>query len=298
MNRYTAIKKVSLFGIIGNIFLLIIKMTIGILSKSQAMIADAANSAGDIFASLMSSIGNKISNEPQDDSHNFGHGKAEYIFSFLIALSMILVSFKLLYDSIISLLNPAPVAYANLLIIICVITISVKLFLFLYSRSAYKKHNSILIKATMKDHRNDCIVTTFTLLSVILNIFGIYSFDGLVGIGISIWICFTGVKIFLESYDVLMDASIDEETRNEIINIINEFSEIQKIDHLTSKPVGYKYLISVSIYLDGNMSTFESHEIADKLEKKLNSLEQVYLSIIHVNPIISENAINKEDENS
>src|SRR5574344_2466513 len=106
MDRYIAIKKVSIFGIIGNIFLLIIKFIIGILGHSQAMIADAANSAGDIFASLMSSIGNRISNTPQDEDHNFGHGKAEYIFSFLIALSMILVALKLLYDSIASLIEP------------------------------------------------------------------------------------------------------------------------------------------------------------------------------------------------
>lgn len=285
MDRYNSIKKVSTFGIIGNIFLLIIKMTIGLFSKSQAMIADAANSAGDIFASLMSSIGNKIASEPQDDSHNFGHGKAEYIFSFLIALSMILIAFKLLYDSIISLINPEPVSFTNLLILTCTITILVKLFLFFYAKHAYKKYSSILIKANMKDHRNDCIVTTFTLISVILNIKGIYLFDGIVGIGIAIWICYSGIKILLESYNVLMDSSIDEETKQEILNIINGFSEIKKIDHLTSKPVGYKYLVSVSIYLDGNMSTFDSHEIADRLEKKLNNLEQVYLSIIHVNPI-------------
>lgn len=285
MDRYNAIKKVSIFGIAGNIFLLIIKMIIGILGHSQAMIADAANSAGDIFSSLMSSIGNKIANEPQDETHNFGHGKAEYIFSFLISLSMILVSFKLLYDSIISLINPTPVNYANLLIIACIITIIVKFILFSYANHLYKKCNSILIKANMKDHRNDCIVTFFTLTSVIFSICGIYTLDGFVGIGIAIWICYTGVKIFLESYNVLMDSAIDNSTKDEILKIINEFPEIKKIDHLTSKPVGYKYLISVSIYLDGNMTTFASHSIADSLEKKLNNLEQVYLSIIHVNPL-------------
>lgn len=285
MNRYNSIKKVSLLGIIGNIFLLIIKLIIGIVGHSQAMIADAANSAGDIFASLMSSIGNKISNEPQDETHNFGHGKAEYIFSFLIALSMIFVAFKLLYDSIISLLNPTEVGYPNLLIIVCIITILVKLSLFLYANSVSKKHNSILIDANKKDHRNDCIVTTFTLLSVILSIFGIYYFDGIVGIGIALWICYTGVKIFLESYDVLMDSSIDEETRQKILNVIKEFPDIQKVEHFTSKPVGYKYLISISIYVDGNMTTYKSHEIADNLEKRLNNFDEVYLSIIHVNPI-------------
>src|SRR5574344_1919400 len=167
MDRYIAIKKVSIFGIIGNIFLLIIKAIIGFLGNSQAMIADAANSAGDIFASLMSSIGNKLSNEPKDDEHNFGHGKAEYIFSFIIALSMILVAFKLLYDSILSLFNPQEVGYPKLLMIVCIITIIVKLSLFLYAHTVYNKHKCILVESNMKDHRNDCVVTSCTLLSII-----------------------------------------------------------------------------------------------------------------------------------
>lgn len=285
MDRYSDMNKANIAGILGNVFLLIIKFAIGFLSKSQAMIADAANSAGDIFASLMSSIGSKIASNPKDDKHNFGHGKAEYIFSLFIGLSMIVVAFKLVYDSIFSLFNPEKVAYPYLLIIVCIITIAVKLSLFIYTKFLAKRTNSILIDALKKDHRNDSIVTTFTLASVILNIYGIYWFDGIVGIGISVLICITGVKIFLESYNVLMDASLDEPTKQKILKIIHKYEDIQKVDHFSSTPVGYKYLVSVSIYIDGTMSTFDSHEIADKLEKELNALEPVYLAIIHVNPI-------------
>lgn len=99
MDRYDSAKKAGILGIVGNIFLLIIKAIVGVASKSQAMIADAANSAGDIFASLMTFIGNKIASEPDDKDHNFGHGKAEYIFSLFISISMIFVAVKLLYDS-------------------------------------------------------------------------------------------------------------------------------------------------------------------------------------------------------
>lgn len=285
MNRYSDINKANVSGILGNIFLLVIKFIIGFLSKSQAMIADAANSAGDIFASLMSSIGNRIANVPEDETHNFGHGKAEYIFSLFIGLSMIIVAFKLVYDSVISLINPSQVAYPYLLIIVCIITIAVKISLFIYTNFLSKRTNSILINSLKKDHRNDSMVTSCTLISVILNIYGIYWFDGVVGIGISVLICISGIKIFMESYNVLMDASIDNATKEEILEIIKKYDDIKKFDHFSSTPVGYKYLISVSIYLDGNMSTYDSHEIADKLEKELNALEPVYLAIIHVNPI-------------
>ena len=126
MERYSDIHKSTIAGIAGNIFLLIIKFIVGFLSKSQALIADAANSAGDIFASLMSYIGGKISRAPSDDSHNFGHGKAEYIFSLFISLSMIFVALKLIYDSVISLFNPKEISIPNLAIIVCIIKNTIK----------------------------------------------------------------------------------------------------------------------------------------------------------------------------
>ena len=84
MKKAKKIKMASIMGIVGNLLLLIIKGIIGFITNSQAMIADAFNSAGDIFTSLMTFIGNKIASVPNDEDHNYGHGKAEYIFSMLI----------------------------------------------------------------------------------------------------------------------------------------------------------------------------------------------------------------------
>lgn len=177
MDRYKETKKAGILGIFGNIFLLIIKSIVGFISGSQAMIADSANSAGDIFASLMTFIGNKIASEQKDDTHNFGHGKAEYIFSLFISISMTIVALKLLYDSIISLINNNEFESSMFLITVCIITILVKLCLFLYTNSLSKKYPNILLDANKKDHRNDCIVTTFTLISIILSYYNIYWFD-------------------------------------------------------------------------------------------------------------------------
>ena len=285
MNRYEVTKKVGLFGILGNLFLLIIKGSIGFLSHSQAMIADSANSAGDIFASLMTWIGNKIASEPQDESHNFGHGKAEYIFSLFISISMIVVAFKLLYDSASSLIHGSTMQFSWFLVIVCLITILVKSCLFIYTNRLCKKYDNILLEASRNDQRNDCIVTTFTLCSILSTLIGITWLDGVVGIGISIWIMITGIKIFIESYNILMDESIDEDTKDLILRYVKNYKEIQKIDHFSSSPVGYQYVIVLTIYVDGNMTTFQSHELADRLEKDITSLDKVYNTIIHVNPI-------------
>lgn len=284
MDRFEQTKKAGLFGILGNLFLLIIKGTVGFLFKSQSMIADAANSAGDIFASLMTFIGNKIASEPQDKSHNFGHGKAEYIFSMFIAISMIVIAFKLLYDSIYTLIYGSELIFSWFLVIVCLITIIVKLALFLYTNRLAKKFENILLEANRNDHRNDCIVTTFTLISILLTLANIYWFDGVVGIGISIWICLAGAKIFMESYNVLMDISIDEKTKEIIMDLAHNYKEIQKIDEISSTPVGHQYVVVLTIYVDGNMSTFKSHELADQLELSVSGLDRIYRAIVHVEP--------------
>lgn len=284
MDRFEVTKKAGILGIVGNIFLLVIKSIVGFMSNSQSMIADAANSAGDIFASLMTFIGNKIAREPNDDSHNFGHGKAEYIFSLFISISMMVIAIKLLYDSTSALITKKELTFSWFLVLVCIITIVTKFALFIYTSKLAKKYNNVLLDANKSDHRNDCLVTTFTLISILLSLVGIYWFDGIVGIGISIWIFITGLKIFIESYNVLMDISIDEETENLINDIAKKYPKILKMDKISSTPVGYQYIIVLTIYVDGNMSTFESHKLADNLETEITSLEKIYRTIVHVEP--------------
>lgn len=283
--KFNLTKKAGIYGIVGNIFLLIIKAIAGFIFQSQSMIADSFNSAGDIFASLMTFIGNKISSVPDDEDHNFGHGKAEYIFSMFIGISMVVVAGKLFYDSISTLILGSQLEFSWLLIVVCIITIIIKFVLFLYTKKASKKSNNILLDSNMKDHRNDCILTTFTLISIILSLFGIYWFDSVVGIGISIWIGYTGISIFLESYNVLMDISIDEKTRDLILDIIHSYKDIKKIDSISSSPVGSQHIVFVTVCLDGNMPTFESHSLANSIEESITKLDNIYKTIVHVEPI-------------
>ena len=289
--RFKVTKKAGIYGIIGNIFLLLIKAIVGFTSKSQSMIADCINSAGDIFASLMTFIGNKIASVPGDESHNFGHGKAEYIFSLFIAISMIIVSIKTIIDAITTLFIGNEIMFSWWLVIVCVITIITKATLFLYTRAMYKKYNNILLEASMSDHKNDCIITTFTLISVLLSLKGINWFDSIVGIGISTWICKTGIEIFIESYNILMDISIDENTKDIILDLVHAYKEIKDINELSSTPVGYQYIIFLTIAVDGNMTTFESHKLADDLEKTIIELDKIYKAIVHVEPYFGDQEV-------
>ena len=288
MERYNVTRKVGIFGIIGNLFLLIIKLIFGFISSSQSMVADAFNSASDIFASFMTSIGNKIASVPKDDNHNFGHGKAEYIFSMLISLSMMGISLKIFYDGFRPIINNNKIEFSWWLIIVCMLTIVIKLFLYIYTQKVYIDYPNILLKTNMMDHRNDCIITLFTTLSIVFGKYGVNFVDGIIGMGISAWIFMSGTKIFMESYNVLMDISIDEETKSQILEIIKEYSLIEKVPEIYSVPTGYKYIIVLTIELDGRMSTFDSHQIADELELKITSLiSRVERVMIHVHPTLN-----------
>ncbi len=286
MKRYDDTKKASILGILGNIFLFIIKIIIGFISHSQAMIADAVNSGSDIFNSFMTYIGNHVASKKADEDHNMGHGKAEYIYAMLISITMILLGVKVIYDSVMSIINVEVYNYSIWLIVVCIITIVTKLLLYIYTSKVGKKHHNLLVEANSKDHSNDVFITLLTLLSVILSYYHIRYVDGVVGILIAMWIVYTGIMIFIESYDVLMDKTISSETKDQVLAIIDEYPEIVKINHFNATPVGYKYMVNFSIFVDGNLSTFESHEIADRLEKDIHKrVEEIYLTVIHVNPI-------------
>ena len=278
-------KKVSIVGLAGNIFLLIIKSIVGAITNSQAMMADAVNSAGDIFSSTMTFIGNKIAEKPKDDDHNLGHGKAEYLFSMFISISIIVVSIKLLINSTQSLIFGSTYIFSWWLVVVCLTTILTKVLMYVYAHKIAKQHKNLLIEANAQDHKNDCILTTLNLIAAFASLKGMNWVDGIVGIGISAWIAVAGIKIFIESYNVLMDTSIDDSNKQKVIDIVNTFEAVKKIEHFNSTPVGYRYQISFTIYVDGNLSTFESHEIANKIEKEIDKLEEIYLTVIHVNPI-------------
>ena len=286
MKKNRKIKIASILGMIGNLFLLIIKLIIGLITGSMSMLSDAFNSAGDIFTSLMTLIGNKIASKPKDSDHNLGHGKAEYIYSMLISLIMTLSALYIFKDSLVVIFNKNTYEYSIWLIIVCIITIIIKFSLFLYTNNLAKKYHNILIKANSKDHLIDMLITTINLISCMLAKYNIYYLDGYVGIMICIWIIYTSINIFRESYNVLMDKSIGQNTKQKVYDIIKKYPEIKKVNHFNSTPVGYQYQISFTIFVDGNLSTYESHEIADKLEKEITgNNDDIYLTVIHVNPI-------------
>lgn len=278
------VKKVGIIGIIANLFLLVLKFLGGIIFKSQGLIADAVNSFGDVFSSVVTLIGGKIAEKPEDIDHEFGHGKAEYVASFLIGIFMVIVGADTLYSSTKAAISNQSFEVSSFLLLIPIITIFVKSMLYVYVKFVAKKKHSILIEANAKDHRNDVLVSIGVLIGIIFGVSGYYFVDGIVGAIISLVIIVTGIKIAKEAYDILIDKCIDASISNELKEQIMQFEGINHIDEVKSKPTGDKHILIVKISVDPNMTVLESHTIAGMIREKMRQNDKVYDAVVHINP--------------
>ncbi|MEG2348747.1 MAG: cation diffusion facilitator family transporter [Clostridia bacterium] len=283
--RSKSIKKVSILSLIANMILLILKLFIGLLSNSQAMIADALNSAGDIFASSMSFIGAKLSSKPNDKDHPYGHGKAEYIFSMLISLSMIVASILMIKNAILSIVNKTQIIFSVWLVVVCIVVICTKVLLYIYSKNKNIKNGSILIKSIMEDHRNDIFVTTGTLMGIVSSYFGLYFVDGFVGISISIWILIVGIRLFKEAYKTLMDTNISLKEENEIIEYVTSNEEVLHVDSIIARPIGQQYVIILKLSMNSYKTLEQCHKLSGIIKSQLmEKFEYISDVVIHINP--------------
>ena len=285
MKRFKSTKIASFLGVFFNLLLFIIKLIVSLITSSQSMMADAMNSLGDIFSSLMTWIGNKIASKPKDHDHNLGHGKAEYIYSLFISVIIMIMAITLIKDSFFSLFSPTEYHFSIWLVIVCLITILSKVSLYIYIHHLSKDFDSLLLKANAKDHLYDAFITCINLSAILLTQYGIYFIDGIAGIFIALWIFYQGFKICKESYDVLMDKTMNPKKRSEVLKIIKKYPNVKRMSHFVATPVGYQYQISFTIYVDGNLSTYQSHKIANQIEQELKKLPEIYFVVIHVNPI-------------
>ncbi len=284
MDRFKATRKIALLGIGANIVLLSIKLTAGFLSRSQAMIADGFNSAGDVFASVMTLVGNSIASRPEDKDHPYGHGKAEYIFSMIISLSLMFIAFTIFKSSLSSILNNTAFKISWFLITVAIVTIVVKLSLFIYTNRVGKVLGNLLVLANSEDHRNDVFVTSGTLLGIVMGYFGYTWVDGAVGICISLWIFYTGIKIFISSFKVLMDTDIDPTFKANTYNLVKSINGVDHIDSINAKPTGAGFILLIKVSVDGEMTVNESHKIASEIKARVKDIKDVKDAVVHINP--------------
>ena len=284
MNNVTKVMSVS---IITNTFLSLIKIIIGFICKSSALLADGVHSFSDLLTDFFAIIGNIMAKKPADEKHPYGHGKIEYLTSIGISIVVIILGLTIINNSMHS-----KVVMSSLIVsIVSLITITLKYLLSEYIiRKGKKLENNILI-ASGKESRADVISSLVVFISAILSVFSKYIevfkySDKIAGIIVGILIIRTGFLILKENISIILgEQEIKGETLNKIRKIILNNKDIKTIDELIILKFGHCYKVSMEVSMNPDLTLLECHTIVDKLEKKLKKeIDKVEYITVHVNP--------------
>ena len=275
----------GILGIICNIFLFAVKLVIGFLMNSIAIISDAFNNLSDMGSSVVTIIGLKMSNLKADKEHPFGHGRIEYISSLVVSFIIMLVGFELLKSSADKIINPEKTELNLVLIIILILSVLVKVWMFSYNRYIGNKINSGVIKASATDSLNDVISTGAVIVSAILSGFISFPVDAVAGSAVSVFVIYSGFLIAKETISVLLGNPPDAELVAEINERILSQNGIVRTHDLIVHDYGPgRVMASVHAEVPDDIDIVKIHEIIDLAEKEIARDLDVNI-VIHMDPI-------------
>ncbi len=290
------IKLSGVLGIICNLVVFIVKLLIGLMLNSIAIISDAFNNMTDIGSSLFTILSARLSNIPPDEEHPYGHGRFEYLSSLAVAFVIGLVGFQLLLKSYDKLFNPSAVIFRIDTLVILIVTILIKLWMFSYNLYIYKLINSTINKAAAFDSLSDCVATTLVIFAMVVGNYVSWPIDGLAGIIIALMIMYSGFDIARDTINLLLGLAPDKDIENKIIEIISSGKYIIKVHELEMHDYGPgRIFASVHAEVPDNLNIVEAHSLIDKLEKIIKKETGVFITI-HIDPISTDQAKVKKIE--
>ena len=283
----------SFVGIFCNLLLCIIKITVGLISGSISIAADGFNNLSDMGSSIITMIGFKLAGKPADSDHPFGHGRMEHMSAFVVAILILLVGIELFKSSVKTLVNGEVMPnYSVWAIIILAISILLKFWMFAFNRYVGKKICSEALLATAQDSLNDMIATAVILISVGVSMLVSLPFnlDAVMGIGVSLFVLYSGIMSAKETLDQILGSPPDKELIDEIKNTVLSFKQFVGIHDLIVHNYGAgRQFASVHVEVPQNCDIVKCHEQIDLCEKLINEKLDVCL-VIHMDPIDTDNA--------
>ena len=285
--------KIITYGLIGNVFLALLKGSVGLVFASQVLTADAVNSAGDVMTTFVVLLGLRYAIKPHDEDHHYGHGKMEALVSLFVGIFILIGTGFLVRNIIMTLINGQTPEPSVIALAAAVVSIVVKVAMFRMTYTAGKKLNSIAIMTSAKDYRNDIVATSGAVVAIALAIIGkaagihvliAYS-EPVMAFIIALFIVKTAVEIITESSKMLLDAAPDKETVAGIRAAIDEVEGIAYINWVKCRKMGRGLLVDVAIEVDGSLKVSAGHEIGDDAKFAVMArFPEVLDVIIHINP--------------
>ncbi len=279
------LKRATYLSLFVNIFLFVIKIIVGIMSNSIAVISDAINSLTDIVSSGVIMYSVRVSLKMPDEEHQFGHNAAQPIAVFLIALFTGIVGINVIEESIKRIISPDPIHVTSEVYIVLGITVLVKIILTRYQSRVGKTFKSPALKASAVDSLNDVMASSLSIIAIFMVQLGFPYIDGIAGILIAFFIFRSGYEIARENLDYLMGRAAGEQLILEIVNRAMAVRGVVGMNDLRSHYVGNKFHIEIHIEVDKNISTEISHEIGTKVKFAIQAIDEVQQAFVHIDPV-------------
>ncbi len=280
-NNTKYIYREGVVSIVINMILFGLKLWAGIVSGSVALTADAWHTLSDSISSLSVILGAKLASQKPDKQHPFGHGRWEYITSFLIAIFLILVAFEFSKDAIANFVQHQEANFGTLAIVVTVVSILGKEVLAQYAFYIARKTGNSTVKADAWHHRSDALSSIVVLVGIFLKSY-MWWIDSVLGIIVSLIILYTAYVIIKEAISKLLGEDMSDAQSLEIRQLIKEVCHHKvAAHHFHLHNYGQHKELTFHIKLDPEMTIAQGHHIATKIEKAIRNKFN-YVTTIHV----------------
>ena len=277
-------------GIALNALLFVVKLAAGLVSRSIAVTADAFNSLSDASSSLVALIGFRLSGKKPDPHHPFGHGRLEYVAGLIVAMLVILVGVELMRSSIREILSPQPASLTPLTAFILIASAGVKLYMCLYNRALGRRVDSPVMRAAAADSLGDMLSTAAVLLALVLAAVTGLRVDGWAGLGVSLFILYSGLTAAQETVSPLLGEAPSDELVEKIRHDVLAGDCVLGVHDLIVHDYGPgRRMISLHAEVPAHGDFLAMHDEIDRIERRLSE-ELRCDAVIHMDPVATDDA--------
>lgn len=277
---------VGVVGIVTNLLLFAMKITVGTLFNSVSITADAVNNLTDSGSSIVTLVGFKLAGKPADAQHPFGHARIEYLSGVIVSFIVVFLGLQLGLSSVEKIVTPEENTLTPAALIVLVISILMKLWQCLFYRRVGKLIRSEAVFATSNDSRNDVIATAAVLAGAVVTMVTHVNLDGYMGALVALFIVVSGVQLILSTADPLLGQAPDSALVREIRDKILAYEGIIGMHDLTVHSYGVgRCFASVHCEVDAGCDILESHDRIDNIERDFERDLGIHL-VIHLDPVV------------
>ena len=289
-SRERTIYKVTLLGSFVNMLLVVIKFIFGILGCSAAMIADAVHSMSDLITDVIVVIFVKLSNKPQDEDHDYGHGKYETLATSLVGMALLFVGVMILYsgaENIYRAISGEVLRQPGLVALFAaIISVVLKEWAYRFTIRTGQKVNSQAVIANAWHHRSDAFSSIGTSLGIGGAIFLGDKWVPIAAVIVSLFIIKTACVLIKRAFDELLEKSLPAEIEAQIMTLAEQEAGVSEIHNLRTRRIGNHIAMEMHLRMSGDTSLYIAHQRTCEIEKRLREhFGADTLINIHVEPI-------------